>query len=126
MAGVIHGVIKAMTAAGYPPQDIFRLHLALEEAIVNAIKHGNKNNPKKRVQLRFQVTPQQVLVKVKDQGEGFDPEQVPDPLAAENLEAPSGRGLLLMRSYLTWLRYSQKGTCVTLCRRRSKIGLAPS
>jgi serine/threonine-protein kinase RsbW len=119
MGRVIKTIIAAMADAGYPRQDIFQMHLALEEAIVNAIKHGNNNDPRKWVRLRFQVTTRQVLVKVKDQGEGFDPGQVHHPRTPENVELPSGRGLFLMRSYLTWLRHSQNGTCVTLCRQRS-------
>jgi serine/threonine-protein kinase RsbW len=115
----IEAVLAAMAALDYPAQDVFRLHVALEEAVINAIRHGNKNDPRKWVRLRFQVTRDQVLVEVKDQGEGFDPRLVPDPRAPENLERPSGRGLLLMRSYVTWLRHSENGTCVTLCRCRS-------
>ena len=60
-----------------------------------------------------------ILVKVEDQGPGFDPGQVADPLAPENLGRESGRGLLLMRSFLTCVRHNERGNRVTLCQRRS-------
>jgi serine/threonine-protein kinase RsbW len=93
--------------------------LALEEAIVNGIKHGNQNDRTKRVRVRYQVKAGWVLGEVEDQGQGFDPNQVPDPLALENLDQTSGRGLLLMRSYMTWIRHNPHGNQVTLCKYRS-------
>jgi serine/threonine-protein kinase RsbW len=116
---VLKVVAEEMAAAGYPEADRFALRLALEEAIVNAIRHGNRGDPSRRVHVRFEVGPDQVLAEVEDEGEGFDPARVPDPLAPENLERPSGRGLLLMRRYTTWLRYNRLGNCVTLCKERS-------
>ncbi len=112
----ITGIMKM---AGYQAKDIFALRLALEEAVVNAIKHGHKGRPSKPVRVRYQVTPEQVLVEVEDQGPGFDPKKVPDPLSADNLENSSGRGLLLMRSFTTWMRHNERGNCVTLCKRLS-------
>jgi serine/threonine-protein kinase RsbW len=95
------------------------MRLALEEALVNAVKHGNKGDATKRVRVRYQVTAAGVLVEVEDDGTGFDPLKVPDPCAPENLERLSGRGLLLMRSYMTWVRFNPCGNCVTLYERRS-------
>jgi serine/threonine-protein kinase RsbW len=116
---VLENVAAAMVAAGYPPRDVFGVRLALEEAIVNAVKHGNRGDPAKEVLVRYHVGEGRVLAEVKDQGSGFDPSQVHDPLAPANLERPSGRGLLLMRSYLSWVRYNRRGNGVTLCKRRS-------
>lgn len=116
---VIEAVAAAMAAAGYLDKDRFAVRLALEEAIVNAIKHGHQGDSTKRVWVRCQVRTDRVLAEVKDQGKGFDPRQVPDPLAPENLDRPSGRGLLLMRSYVTWLRFNERGNGVTLCKARS-------
>jgi serine/threonine-protein kinase RsbW len=108
-----------MAAAGYPEKDLFRLRLALEEALVNAVKHGNRGDPAKQVRVRYQVTRERTLAEVEDEGEGFDPGQVHDPLAPENLERPGGRGLLLMRSFMTWCRFHGRGNRVTLCKDRS-------
>jgi serine/threonine-protein kinase RsbW len=117
--GVIRVVATAMAAEGYPEKDRFGMRLALEEALVNAIKHGNHNDPTKGVRVDYRVTAEGVLVEVEDDGAGFDPRKVPDPCAPENLERPGGRGLLLMRSYMTWVRFNPRGNRVTLYERRS-------
>jgi serine/threonine-protein kinase RsbW len=116
---VVHGVAAAMVVAGYPEKDRFGMCLALTEALVNAVQHGNHSDPTKRVRVRHQVTAVRVLVEVEDDGAGFDPRKVPDPCAPENLERPGGRGLLLMRSSMTWVRFNPRGNRVTLCKRRS-------
>jgi serine/threonine-protein kinase RsbW len=108
-----------MAAADYPDEDVFGMHLALEEALFNAVKHGNRGDPEKRVRLRYRVTARRVLAEVEDEGTGFKLEQVPDPTAAENLDRPGGRGLLLMRSFMTWVRYNERGNWVSLCKERS-------
>jgi serine/threonine-protein kinase RsbW len=116
---VLDIVAEEMAAAGYPEEDRFGLRLALEEAIVNAIRHGNRGDPSRRIRLRFDVGPDRVLAEVEDEGEGFDPDRVPDPRLRASWERHSGRGLLLMRHHTTWLRYNPLGNCVTLCKDRS-------
>jgi serine/threonine-protein kinase RsbW len=106
VAAVLDLVASALAAAGYPEEDRFAARLALDEAISNALKHGNGGDPAKRVRLRYHVDAQRVLAEVEDQGAGFDPAQLPDPRAAENLDRPGGRGVLLMRRYTTWLRFN--------------------
>jgi serine/threonine-protein kinase RsbW len=115
----VEAVVAAMAAAGYAENDLFAMRMGLEEAIVNGIKHGNRGDPARRVSVRYRVGPEQALVEVEDQGPGFNPADVPDPRAPENLERPCGRGLLLMRAYLTWVRYNGRGNAVMLCRSRS-------
>lgn len=117
--GVLSALCRELEAAGYPEKDIFAVRLSLDEAIVNGIKHGNRGDPGKTVCVRYRLAPESLWVEVEDQGEGFDPKQVPDPLAPENLERCSGRGLFLMRAYMTWVRYNERGNCVTLCKYRS-------
>ena len=116
---VLDGLVEALEAHGYSCKDVFGIRLAVEEALVNAVKHGHGGDPTKRVSIRYCVGAKRVLVEVEDQGPGFDPELVPDPLDPKNLERPCGRGLLLMRSYLTSVRFSRKGSRVTLYKRRS-------
>jgi serine/threonine-protein kinase RsbW len=118
MAPVLDRVVAAMAEVGYPERDVFGMRLALEEAVVNAVKHGHHNDPGKEVQVRYGVTPEQAVVEVEDQGPGFDPALVPDPLAPENLAKPSGRGLLLMRAYTSCI-FNGRGNRVMLCQRRS-------
>jgi serine/threonine-protein kinase RsbW len=103
---------------GFTEKELFGMRLAVEEAVVNAVKHGNGYDPRKKVRVQYSVTPQQVLVAVEDEGPGFNPEEVPNPLEAENLERPSGRGLFLMRCYMTWVQYNQRGNAVTMCKNR--------
>jgi serine/threonine-protein kinase RsbW len=86
---------------GLDEDQLFDVSVAVRESVVNAIKHGNKNDQSKRVVVEFSTVPRdQMTVRVQDQGEGFDPEDVPDPLSPENLMKGSGRGILFMRNYM--------------------------
>jgi serine/threonine-protein kinase RsbW len=116
----IDNIVHALEAAGYPDKDTFGVRLALEEALVNAIKHGHKGDRTKEVHLRYQLSTERFLVEIEDQGPGFRLEDVPDPVAPENLERSCGRGLLLMRSYMTWVRFNRTGNRVTMCRTRRR------
>jgi serine/threonine-protein kinase RsbW len=119
IVALLDDLLEEMQAAGYSNKEMFGVRLALEEALVNAIKHGHHHDPSKSVSFRYQLTAGSLLVEIQDEGPGFCPEDVPDPLAPENWERSSGRGLLLMRTYMTWVRYNDKGTCVTLCKQRA-------
>jgi serine/threonine-protein kinase RsbW len=110
-----------MADYGYSETQQFRVHLALEEAMVNAHKHGNQRDWSKSITVRYHVSTDGVVAQVEDQGPGFDPQLVPDPLAPENLERPSGRGLLLMRSYLSGVCHNEPGNCICLCKHRSPL-----
>jgi serine/threonine-protein kinase RsbW len=114
----VEAVAATMAAHGYPQREVFAVRLALEEALVNALKHGHRGDPTKTAQVLYRVGPARVVVRVRDEGPGFDPAAVPDPLAEENLGRDSGRGLLLMRHYLTEVRHNARGNAVTLCLRR--------
>ena len=109
-------VTSSMELLGFRQNDVLHVRLAMEEAVINSVKHGNRNDPSKQVSVRFEVSQAQVLLEVEDQGQGFDPSQVPDPTAQENLERASGRGIFLMRTFMTWIRFSERGNCVTLCK----------
>ncbi len=118
MDAVVLTVQTQMIGAGYGERDLFAVRLSLEEAITNALEYGNRHDPRKYVTVRWQVEDQQVVTTVEDQGPGFDPEQIDDPVAPENLRRPSGRGIALMRYYLSSLRYNERGNGVTLCKQR--------
>jgi serine/threonine-protein kinase RsbW len=102
----------------YEDKEIFGIRLALEEAIVNAIKHGNQMDGGKKVYVRFRVLAERFEVGVTDEGPGYDPTDVPDPLADENLERPSGRGLFLMRHYMTEVTVHPPGNRLTMLKLR--------
>jgi serine/threonine-protein kinase RsbW len=111
-------VVEAMITRDYSEAEVFGVRLALEEALVNAVKHGSRNDPTKGVWASWHVGPHRVLVEIEDEGDGFDPRAVPDPCAPENLERSCGRGLLLMRTYMSWVRYNCRGNRVTMIKRR--------
>jgi serine/threonine-protein kinase RsbW len=114
-------VAAAMAEASYSPPDIVAVRLALEKALVNAIKHGHGGDPAKQVRLRYEVTAERVLAEVEDEGPGFDPAQVPDPLARDALGRDSGRGLLLIRHFMSWVRHNERGNVILLCKSRSAV-----
>jgi serine/threonine-protein kinase RsbW len=118
VAACINAILDALRPLDYNEQILFGVRLALEEALVNAIRHGHRNDASKTVHIRFQPTAQQLLVEIQDEGPGFDPDGVPDPLSPENLERPGGRGVFLMRHYMTWVSVNEQGNCVTMCRSR--------
>jgi serine/threonine-protein kinase RsbW len=97
-------------------QEIFSVRLALEEALVNAIKHGNEMDRSKRVFVSYRLHGDRLEVRITDEGRGFDPSDVPDPTAIENLERPCGRGLMLMRHYMTEVNYNESGNSVSMAK----------
>ena len=105
----------------FDDREIFSIKLALEEALVNAIKHGNQMDRSKKVRISYRVTADRFDIHITDEGKGFDPEDVPDPMAVENLERPCGRGLLLMRSYMTEVVYQDKGRAVRMAKVRKVL-----
>lgn len=93
-------VMDAATRAGFPADDLPGIGMALRECMVNAVVHGNCYNEKKKVQLRLADSPGRLAITIRDEGEGFDLSDVPDPLAEENLLKQSGRGILLIRAFV--------------------------
>src|SRR5438270_13516434 len=110
---------RALQQVQFDEHDIFAIKLALEEALVNAIKHGNQMDPAKKVHVACRVHSDHFEVQITDEGPGFDPEEVPDPTAPENLERPCGRGLLLMRHYMNEVNYADRGRSVIMSKLRN-------
>jgi serine/threonine-protein kinase RsbW len=102
-------VSEALAARGYDLDAMFAVRLCLEEALVNGFRHGNRFEPGLVVKLRASIARNECTFEVEDEGEGFDPEGVPDPTADENLEIPSGRGIMLMRAYMSEVEYLDPG-----------------
>jgi serine/threonine-protein kinase RsbW/non-specific serine/threonine protein kinase len=113
------GVEDWMRVLGYPLLDVVAVQVALREAAANAVNHGNRHDPSRCVQVRYLITPDEVVLEVEDEGEGFDPALTPDPLAG----AAAGRfkrfGLFMMRAYMDWVAFNTRGNLVTLGRKRS-------
>lgn len=111
-------LLDAVARQGYPDAACFAVRLALEEAVFNAFHHGHRNLPREKVRLAWKVAPDQIVVTVEDRGPGFDPAALPDPTAADRLELPHGRGVMLMRAYMSEVRFNPKGNRVTMIYRR--------
>lgn len=107
-------IVQLLEENNYSMRDVFGVRLALEEALVNAIKHGNRMDPEKVVRINCQVSDRHIRVEIEDQGKGFDVNDVPDPTDDENLEKPGGRGIMLMRSFMTRLEYNDSGNRVLM------------
>lgn len=115
---VVDEILARLDACCWSEQDVFGIHLALEEALMNAIKHGNRGDPSKFVVVRCEIDPQRFCVEITDEGDGFNPDEVPDPTLDENLDRPSGRGLMLMRCYMSEVRYNACGNSVVMVKYR--------
>jgi serine/threonine-protein kinase RsbW len=113
-------VLGEVARQGYDKSSIFAIKLAMEEGLNNAIRHGNGMNPAKKVQLSYDIRGDRVVIGIADQGVGFDPLNVPDPTADENLEKPSGRGIMLMRAYMDEVRFSKDGRHVRMVKRKGQ------
>ena len=106
----------ALQQVCFDEQDIFAIKLAVEEALVNAIKHGNQMDLDKRVVVSYRVCPERFDVRITDEGQGFKPDDVPDPTAVENIERPCGRGLMLMRHYMNEVSFNGRGNSVRMAK----------
>lgn len=106
---IIDALLGRLEEQHWNSHEVFGVHLAVEEALVNAIKHGNKEDPSKSVRVKVQITAEQLRVEIADEGPGFDPGQVPDPTSPERLSKPHGRGMMLIRSFMTHVEYKGRG-----------------
>lgn len=109
---------ESLKSIGYDEGQIFAIRLAVEESIANGFRHGNDGDPAKTVTIAFAITATSLHVSVEDQGTGFDPASVPDPTEDANLEIPSGRGLMLMRAYMTEVNVIPPGNRIEMYFRR--------
>lgn len=111
---IVDGVLRQLEAENWFPHEIFGIHLAMEEAMVNAIKHGNCFADDKSVQVVVKISAERFFLQISDQGRGFRMEEVPDCTKDENLEKSSGRGIMLMRNFMNRVEYNSSGNSVTM------------
>jgi serine/threonine-protein kinase RsbW len=102
--------------AGFPEDELGNISLAAREAAVNAVMHGNRQDPAKKVDLSLELNDHALTIRIADQGDGFDPDSLPDPLAPENILRGSGRGIFLIRTFMDELKFRrlESGTELTL------------
>ena len=112
-------ILKSAEDFGFNSADMFAIRLCLEEALTNAVRHGNNGDDSKSVIVKYRFEGKDLDLIIEDQGKGFNPEGVPDPRCEQNLCKPGGRGLLLMKSYMDKVEYVGKGNVVHMVKRRS-------
>jgi serine/threonine-protein kinase RsbW len=107
---------RIATDNGFDEDEVMQIAMAVREAAVNAVLHGNAYDPGKKVTLDFERTGRDLVITIRDQGAGLDPDKIPDPLAPENLLKTSGRGIFLIRSFMDEVQIhpSQTGTEIKL------------
>lgn len=112
-------LLAVLQRDNWTQSEIFGVHLAVEEALVNAICHGNRSDLNKQVSMCCKLAADRVVIEIADEGAGFDPACVPDCTAQENLKRPSGRGIMLMRNYMSRVEYTDGGHRVVMEKQRS-------
>jgi serine/threonine-protein kinase RsbW len=117
---LVEEVVRHLEEQHWDQHEIFSVQLAMEEALVNAVKHGNRMDLSKKVHVKCRMSADRLRVEITDEGEGFDPNQVPDPTDPEQLELPHGRGIMLMRNFMSLVEYNARGNCVTMEKQRAK------
>ena len=107
---------KFASEAGFDEDERFRLTMAVREAAVNAVLHGNDYDPGKKITASFEIDEKSLVITIADEGKGLDPDTLPDPLAPENLLRGTGRGIFLIRSFMDEVHFRQlhPGTELTL------------
>jgi serine/threonine-protein kinase RsbW len=107
---------------GFDEDSRYWIGIAVREAVANAIKHGNHQDPKKQVEVGLRVVNDTVVIQVQDQGKGFNPSDVGNPLAPENLLKPDGRGIFYMKRFMDAIEYNFGAGGGTLVTMRKRIG----
>lgn len=107
-------VLSSMDAFGFPDESIRKMKIALTEILVNAVLHGNKKDFTKKVVMGHLINRQKTVISIMDEGEGFDPQAVPDPTLPENITKDCGRGLFIVRHYVDEITFNIKGNRVTV------------
>jgi serine/threonine-protein kinase RsbW len=113
-------ILEELRRHQFAEDAIFAIKLALEEAMTNAVKHGNSNDQSKNVTVRYGINAEKAVVVVRDEGCGFCPEEIPDPTAPDRLPLPNGRGIMLMRAYMDDVHYRAGGCEVYFMKRNTR------
>jgi len=112
-------LLREIGRFGYNEAARFAIKLAVEEGLNNAIKHGNRLDSNKAVTVYIDVDAARAIIRIVDQGPGFDLKNVPDPTADENLEKPSGRGIMLMKAYMDEVHYEPPGNTLYMMKKNA-------
>lgn len=113
-------ILRELAECGYDDDASFAIKLALEEAMTNAVRHGNKGDESKHIHVRWAITPQVAVICVRDEGCGFCPDKVPDPTAPDRIALPSGRGIMLINAYMNEVEFRADGCEVRMVKHNPK------
>jgi len=116
-------VVEQVVLHKFEADSVFAIRLALEEALVNAIKHGNRADPTKKVHIEALITSQRAEILIEDEGPGFNRARIPDPTTHPNLNRPSGRGILLIEAYMTTAKWERGGRRLRMVRDNTPLEL---
>lgn len=116
---VVEEILGQLQRQHWGERDRFGIHLAMEEALTNALEHGNRFDPQKHIQLSCRIARDLLRLEIADQGHGFDPANIPDPTRPEHLEIPCGRGIMLMRYFMSRVEFNPTGNRVILEKQRA-------
>ncbi len=116
---VIERLMSALEDLQWEGRDLFHVQMAAEEAMVNAVTHGNHQAPDKVVEIEFRAAQGSVYMRFKDQGKGFVPGELPDPRQEEHLECTNGRGVMLIKEMMNEVHYNACGNEVTMLKHRT-------
>lgn len=117
MNGVLQFLIERVARLGLIQPDRSNLFIALDEAFVNAVKHGNRNDPHKLVRIAADLSAKEARFTVEDEGDGFNVNEIPDPREPANLFKTSGRGVLLIYNIMDQVEYNERGNRLTMIKR---------
>ena len=120
---LIEQLVAALNEADWKDRDFFHVQMAAEEAMINAVTHGNKEASDKVVEIEFKVSKNSVFMRFKDQGEWFRPDELPDPTADDILEKDHGRGVYLIRKMMNEVSYNDAGNEVVMIKHRQPEGV---
>jgi len=110
----VREVLEQLKLLGWADRDLFAVEMAIVESLVNAMRHGNRLDAKKKVAVQIKASPDRFWMRVVDEGPGFQPDVVPDCTAEENLDRCCGRGLALIKAYMSNVEYNERGNCITM------------
>jgi serine/threonine-protein kinase RsbW len=115
---ILDDILGRLECLQWSHHDIFGIHLSVWEALDNAISHGNALDATKHVRFACRLSPTKIRVEITDEGPGFDPDCVPDPTSPSRLGCPGGRGVLLMRAFMSHVEFQHGGNQVVLEKER--------
>lgn len=118
---VLDELLAQLEARQWQQRDIFAVHLATEEALVNAICHGNHSDARKNVRFVCRLNRDRIHIEISDEGRGFDPAALPDPTATDQIGVPCGRGVMLMRAFMSRVEFNPRGNAVIMEKDRERL-----